>query len=158
MPAQARPGKFGVRRTGQHTVPYEGSLDQCDARRGLTKHPVDLPDLRTRLPEVMALWYTMRQKAHALDYLEAVIRYVTSASPSIGIADVRTAIEEIAPEGESLMGTIAQEWLQQGLQEGEQRGEQRGLRQGLLSGIRLALKLKFGMAGVALMSEIAQIE
>ena len=29
---------------------------------------------------------------------------------------------------------------------------------GLLSGIRLALKLKFGMAGVALMSEIAQIE
>ena len=43
------------------------------------------PDLRERLPEVLALWYTMRQKAHALDYLEAVIRYVTSASPSISI-------------------------------------------------------------------------
>ena len=55
-------------------------------------------------------------------------------------------------------GTIAQEWLQQGLQEAEQRGEQRGLRQGLLSGIRLALKLKFGMAGVVLIPEIAKIE
>ena len=62
------------------TVAYEGSVDQCDARRGLTKHPVDRPDLRIRLPEVLSLCYTMRQKAHALDYLEAVIRYVTSAS------------------------------------------------------------------------------
>ena len=49
-----------------------------------------------------------------------------------------------------MIGTIAQEWLQQ--------GEQRGLRQGVLAGIRLGLKIKFGLAGVTLMSEIAQIE
>ena len=60
------------------------------------------------------------------------------------------------------MGTIAQEWiqqgLQQGLQQGQQQAEERGLRQGLLSGIRLALKLKFGLAGAALMPEISHIE
>jgi hypothetical protein len=33
-----------------------------------------------------------------------------------------------------------------------------GLRQGLLTGIQLGLKLKFGLAGVALMTEIAQID
>ena len=55
---------------------------------------------------------------------------------------------------DAMLGTIAQEWLQQGLQQGEQRG----LRQGLLAGIRLGLKLKFGLAGVTLMPEIAQIE
>ena len=49
-----------------------------------------------------------------------------------------------------MIGTIAQEWLQQ--------GEQRGLRRGLLAGIRLGLKLKFGLAGATLMPEIAQIE
>jgi predicted transposase YdaD len=64
------------------------------------------------------------------------------------------AIEAVAPEGDAMIGTIAQEWLQQG----EQRGEQRGLRQGLLAGIRLGLKLKFGLAGVTLLPEIAPIE
>jgi predicted transposase YdaD len=91
-----------------------------------------------------------------------VIRYVTSAGQRISAEDVRAAIEAVAPEGDAMIGTIAQEWiqqgLQQGLQQGEQRGEQRGLRQGLLSGIRLALKLKFGLAGAALLPEIAQIE
>ena len=51
-----------------------------------------------------------------------------------------------------------QQGLQQGFQQGRQEGESLGLRQGLLSGIRLALKLKFGLAGIALMPEIAQIE
>ena len=87
-----------------------------------------------------------------------MIRYVTSAGQRISAEDVRAAIQTVAPEGDVMIGTIAQEWLLQGLQQGEQRGEQRGLRQGLLSGIRLALRLKFGLAGAALLPEIAQIE
>lgn len=57
-----------------------------------------------------------------------------------------------------MIGTIAQEWLQQGLQQGEQRGEQRGLRRGLLDGIELALELRFGLEGLRLLPEITQIE
>lgn len=45
-----------------------------------------------------------------------------------------------------------------GMEEGLEKGLQQGLRQGLLPGIELALKLKFGQAGVALMPEIRQIE
>ena len=41
------------------------------------------PDLRARLPEVMALWYTIRQQEHALGYLEAILRYVISAGREI---------------------------------------------------------------------------
>lgn len=98
--------------------------------------------------------YTMHQQEHALRYLEAVIRYVAAAGQNVSAEDVRAAIKAVAPEGEAMIGTIAQEWLQQG----EQQGEQRGLRQGLLAGVRLGLKLKFGLAGAALMPEIAQIE
>ena len=87
-----------------------------------------------------------------------MIRYVASAGRNVNAEDVRAAIQTVAPEGDVMIGTIAQEWLPQGLQQGEQRGEQRGLRQGLLSGIRLALRLKFGLAGAALLPEIAQIE
>ena len=41
---------------------------------------------------------------------------------------------------------------------GLEEGLEQGLRQGLLPGIELALKLKFGLAGVALMPEIRRIE
>ena len=41
---------------------------------------------------------------------------------------------------------------------GLEEGLEQGLRQGLLPGIELALKLKFGQAGVVLMPEIRQIE
>ena len=101
---------------------------------------------------------TIRQRAHALGYLEAVIRYVMSAGQEISAEDVRKALEQVAPEGGELMGTIAQELLQQGRQQGLQQGEQRGLRQGLLSGIRVGLKLKFGLTGAALLPEIYQLE
>lgn len=124
----------------------------------LTLKYIFRPALRARLPEVIALWYTMQHQEYALGYLEALIRYVTSASQHISAEDVRAAIREAALEGDQLMGTIAQEWIQQGLQQGLQQGEHRGLREGLLSGIRLALKLKFGLAGAALMPEISHIE
>ncbi len=76
------------------------------------------PELRARLPQVLALWYTIRDQAHALGYLEAVIRYVMSAGQNISAEDVREALAQAGPEGDQLMGTIAQELLQQGLQQG----------------------------------------
>jgi hypothetical protein len=51
------------------------------------KH-IFLPDLRARLPEVMALWYTIQHQEYALGYLEAVLRYVTSAAEGIRVEDV----------------------------------------------------------------------
>ena len=98
----------------------------------------------------MKLWYTMRQQEHALRYLEAMIRYVAATGQNFSAEEMRAAIKAVAPEGDAMLGTIAQEWLQQ--------GEQRGLRQGMLAGIRLGLKIKFGLAGVTLMPEIVQIE
>ncbi|PDV98556.1 hypothetical protein CJ255_21890 [Candidatus Viridilinea mediisalina] len=88
------------------------------------------------------------------------------------------------PLGGALMGTIAEELIEQGiqkglqkgkqigLQEGEQIGLQKGLRlaqqglqqarqlvqQGLPTGIRLSLKCKFGADGEALMQTITTIE
>ncbi len=47
--------------------------------------------------------------------------------------------------------------LQQGLEQGLQQGREEGRVQGLRDGIQLALDLKFGAAGVALMPDIARI-
>jgi predicted transposase/invertase (TIGR01784 family) len=135
----------------------------------LLKH-IFRPDLREQLPEVLSLWYRVREQENALGYLEAILRYVVSAGPGIDVADVRKALEEAVPEGDVLMGTIAEEWikqgkeqglqqgLQQGLRQGLQEGLQEGLRQGLLDGIELALDLRFGLTGLRLLPEIIKIE
>jgi predicted transposase/invertase (TIGR01784 family) len=116
------------------------------------------PDLHMRLPEVLSLWYTMRQQEHALRYLEAIIRYVTAAGQHVKAEDVQAALNAVTPEGDAMIGSIAQEWIRQGEQRGEQHGEQRGLRLGLLDGIELGLELRFGLEGLRLLPEIAQIE
>jgi hypothetical protein len=97
------------------------------------------PDLRARLPEVMSLWYTMRQQEHALRYLEAMIRYVTAAGQHVKAEDVRAALGAVTPEGDAMIGTIAQEWIQQGSNAASNAGcnavnsaaNSAGLRQGL---------------------------
>jgi len=61
----------------------------------LLKH-IFRSDLRRQLPEIMKLWYTMRQQEHALRYLEAVIRYVASAGRTVSAEDVRAAIGAVA--------------------------------------------------------------
>ena len=50
------------------------------------------------------------------------------------------------------------EGLQQGIQQGIQQGRREALREGLLEGIQLALEVKFGAEGLALMPAIQQIQ
>jgi hypothetical protein len=45
-----------------------------------------------------------------------------------------------------------------GMEKGLKQGREEGRRQGLLEGLRLALKLKFGEAGTALMPELERQE
>lgn len=59
----------------------------------------------------MALWYTIQHQEYALGYLEAVLRYVTSAAEGIRVEDAWMALEQAAPDGGVAMGTIAQEWI-----------------------------------------------
>ena len=114
------------------------------------------------MPELAQLWYDLSRQETGLAYVEAMLRYLVSATDRITERDLQEAVEAVIPEGGALMMTIAQQWLerglQQGLQKGEQRGQRAGLRQGLLAGIRLGLKLRFGAEGVALLPEIYRIE
>ncbi len=51
-----------------------------------------------------------------------------------------------------------QRGMQRGMQQGIQQGIQQGMQQGLLRGIGLGLKLKFGVDGLRILSEIDKIE
>lgn len=62
----------------------------------LSRH-ILAPDLHAHLPEVIRLWYTMRQQEDALCYWGAVIRYVASAGQNISAQDGWAAIKAVAP-------------------------------------------------------------
>lgn len=52
------------------------------------------------------------------------------------------------------MGTIAEKWMEQGME----RGLERGMERGLVEGIELALEVKFGEAGLALVPQVRRLE
>lgn len=54
----------------------------------------------------------MLQQEHALRYLEAVIRYLASAGQNVSAEAVRAAIKAVAPGEDTVIDTIAREWLQ----------------------------------------------
>jgi hypothetical protein len=67
-----------------------------------------------------------------------------------------TSVERIGREAGLKEGL--EKGRQEGLQEGREEGHQQGMREGLLDGIELALELKFGEAGRAIIPEIRRID
>lgn len=102
-------------------------------------------ELRERLPEVMQLLTELSQQQYGLQYIEVVLRYLVAGTEKVDAQELQDAVET-AFQGGNLMGTIAQSWMEQGLE------------QGLLEGMELALELKFGESGLALLPELRRIE
>jgi hypothetical protein len=121
------------------------------------------PDLRERLPAALRLVAELGERGTGLEYLETLLRYISSAAVTLTEADLREVVEEVlAQEGGRLMSTIAEKWVEQGMQRGMRQGMQQGVeqgrREGLLAGIELGLKLKFGTEGLRLLPELYRIE
>jgi hypothetical protein len=71
-----------------------------------------------------------------LDFLEVMLRYLSAAAPQLEEEDLRRAVVQAFPEGERIMATIAEKWVQQGVQQGLQQGLGQGERQVLLRQVR----------------------
>lgn len=114
--------------------------------------------LAEQLPNILAHLREVVDTVLRFEYLEMGLRYITEANESITDSELQGAIEDALPEiGGGAMTTLAEKWVTQGLERGLQRGIAEGTRNGLLAGIELALELKFGGTGLALMPEIREI-
>ncbi|MFO1429141.1 MAG: Rpn family recombination-promoting nuclease/putative transposase [Candidatus Competibacteraceae bacterium] len=87
----------------------------------LMKHIAD-PTLAEQLPAIFGLCRELGSKRTALGYLETILRYLSAASKTVGIHDIRRAIATTLPKlEERLMPTIAEEWLEEGKVLGERQ-------------------------------------
>lgn len=143
----------------------------------LFRHIFD-PSLAGKLPDIFQLFRELAHQETALQFLETVLRYLSAASDQVSQDDLVHALQTVLTDetGETLMTTLAQQWLEQGKLQGIQQGIQQGLEQGKLQGIQQGLeqgleqglrtmrssildllKIRFDTADLALVQDLEKI-
>ncbi|MCB9130605.1 MAG: Rpn family recombination-promoting nuclease/putative transposase [Anaerolineales bacterium] len=124
-------------------------------------------DLRPHLLEALRLMSESARTQSTMEFLASLLTYVVTATDKMSSEDLREVLVEVFPEeGELIMNTIAERWIEQGMQQGMQQGLKQGresgmhegLRKGYLAAIELGIELRFGADGLRLMPEISQID
>ncbi len=84
-------------------------------------------DLKEALGRILPLLLEIEQKETGLEYIETVLRYLTSGTDKITKDDLNKLLRKVYTEGEKLMPTIAEQWVEQGKEIGEKKGERKAL-------------------------------
>ncbi len=104
-------------------------------------------DLKETLTRIFPLFYEVLEKETGLEYIEMVLRYLTDATGKITETELKNILTEVYAEGETIMQTIAQTWLEQGekigIIKGEKRGEKKGERKATLEALHQILTIRF---------------
>jgi len=130
----------------------------------LLKHIRD-PDLQQKLPGILALLKTLMEKETGLQWLEVVIRYLTSVRDEEDLSAkkiVEMAEQAISKEtGEyvmTLLEKLQKEGEERGLVKGEKRGIVKGKQEGLKEAIEMGITLKFPGDIESVMAEVNKID
>ena len=101
----------------------------------------------------MPLLIEVEKKETGLEYIERVLRYLTSGTDKITEGELIEILKEVYTEGERLMPTIAQQWIEQGISIGEKQGWTKGHQEGreegrqetLVETLQQILTVRFGV-------------
>ena len=115
-------------------------------------------DLPAQLVRIAGLLRHHPDRAVVQTLLLRLLSYVAQASDAVSREHMEAALIAAEPqEGANIMPTLAQQWREEGLVEGREAGRLE-TRASLLTGIEVALDLKFGAAGLALLPEIRAVQ
>jgi predicted transposase/invertase (TIGR01784 family) len=116
-------------------------------------------ELADRLPGILGLLRELTDKRSGLEYLEAVLRYLSSGTDKVDKDDLRQAVEAALPEiGGKVMSTIAEKWVEEGMQQGIQQGVQQGRLQNAREDILENLEARFEVVPRSVIKRIDEIE
>jgi predicted transposase/invertase (TIGR01784 family) len=89
------------------------------------------PDLRDELAGLIRLVFELQRQRTGLEYIRTILYYLTTATSKVSRAELRHVLQTATAQGEKLMGTIAEEYIQEGKILGRQEGRQEGLQEGI---------------------------
>ena len=98
----------------------------------LLKH-IFSKDMGERLPGIFKLFERIINGRSGLEFVEAALRYISSGSTHVEKEDIVRALKvTLDEEGEDIMSTLAEQWIDEGFQKGMEKGEQKGEQKGML--------------------------
>ena len=99
-----------------------------------------------KLPDILRLLRDLIQRRSGLEYLETILRYVTSGTDRIENKDLKEIVNEVFDKkGGDIMPTIAEQWIEQGIQQGMQQGMIQGMIQDAREMVLEVVAAKFGI-------------
>ena len=128
----------------------------------LMKHIFD-PDIRHKLPKVLALMRDLLQTEDGLRSIYVLLRYVMGVVDDISVDEMQGMMDEALPETEEeVIMTLAEQLRREGFEKGRQKkakksGQEKGLPQGLIEAIELGLTLRFGDKALELMPKVRRM-
>lgn len=101
-------------------------------------------ELQDRFRRVFFLLQKLRDQPDGLENLRAFLKYVSLCSKQLDKRELRIQIETaFGRQGIDIMGTIAEEWVEDGRQEGLEKGLEKGRIEGLRTGVQAIVELRF---------------
>ena len=92
------------------------------------------PRLRHELDELANLAFRLSSQRTGLEYVRTIMYYLSDATEKVTREDLEEVLLRQGAEGEQVMATIAQEYIQEGIQLGIKQGLEQGLEQGIEQG------------------------
>ena len=120
-------------------------------------HAIFDPTLASQLPGILALFWQLANQQTALQYLETVLRYLSVTADRLTLDELQTAVEDVLKQqGDELMTTVAQQWLEQGRQQGLERGLAQGL-QAMRQNVLDLLEIRLQVPPVRFQEQLAKV-
>ncbi len=111
--------------------------------------------LTDRLPEIFLLFHQLANQKTALEYRETVLRYLSAATDRVTRQDLGQIIQTTLNEqGDKVMPTLAQQWIEEGIAKGLEQGQQVALRESILD----LLQIRFGAFPELIATRLTKVE
>lgn len=80
------------------------------------------PNLQEELGDLIALAFQLKEQRTGLEYIRTILYYLSRGTDRVNREDLQMALLRQGAEGERMMNTIAQEYIQQGIEQGIEQG------------------------------------
>jgi predicted transposase/invertase (TIGR01784 family) len=103
------------------------------------------PRLPQELDDLVRLMFRLKDQRTGLEYIRTIMYYMSDATERVKREDIEQALLRQGAEGERVMATIAQEYIQEGFEQGLEQGIEQGRIQNLQDNILDLLDIRLGL-------------
>ncbi len=115
------------------------------------------PRLRHELDDLANLVFRLSSQRTGLEYIRTIMYYLSDATERVTREDLEEVLLRQGAEGERVMATIAQEYIQEGIQLGIEQGIEQGRINMLQEDVLDLLHIRFEQVGTAVREQITAV-